>query len=541
MSNEPGPREPHTVLLIEDDPDHATLIRRYLNGNEDGPLHVEWVNTLQKGLARLGQGGVEVVLLDLGLPDTTPQGALQDTLARASHVPVIVLTARNSWDGTVDADAVKLGAQDYLVKSQLNSEMLLRSIRYAVERKRTEEQLRRLNETLEQRIAERSAMAEFRANQLRALASELILTEQRQRRRIAAELHDYLAQLLVVCRMKLTLLQDMVDEGQPAAALADAQEMVENSLRYTRTLVAELSPTVLYEAGLDAALQWLAGQMEKNGLKVTFTQNGELDRLPEDHSVLLFQSVRELLFNVIKHARVSDAELVMNVLPSHELELEVRDDGVGCDLDAAKQDTQTPRFGIFSIQERLAAIGGQFEFTSVPGEGTCARITIPIAPAEPAEPAPAGAANRAGGTAKSSSATSRSVIRVLLADDHALVRQGLSSLLADYGDVQVIGEAGNGEEAVEMARLLQPDTVVMDINMPKVNGIEATRRIKSEMPEITVLALSVLDDKEMAAQMRRAGAEAYLTKDGAADELYETIRRLHHTKSTTSKASYART
>jgi DNA-binding NarL/FixJ family response regulator len=127
---------------------------------------------------------------------------------------------------------------------------------------------------------------------------------------------------------------------------------------------------------------------------------------------------------------------------------------------------------------------------------------------------------------------SRNIIRVMLADDHALVRQGLCSLLSDYGDVQVVGEAGNGEEAIELARLLNPDLIVMDINMPKLNGIEATRRIKAEMPAITVLALSVLDDKEMSAQMRRAGAEAYLTKDGAADELYETIRRLHHAKVT---------
>lgn len=534
MKQEVGSTIPRTVLLVEDDEDHATLIRRYLNSGAGTIAHIEWAESLSNGLSCIAQGGFDVILLDLGLPDGSPQEVLRTMLDAANHLPVIVLTARNDMDAA--AHAVKQGAQDYLVKANLDGDMLLRSIHYAIERKSAEEQLRRLNETLEERIAERSATAEFRANQLRALASELILTEQRQRRHLATELHDYLAQLLVVCRMKLSMLQAMVKEPEPGALLDDAQEMVENSLRYTRTLVAELSPTVLYEAGLDTALQWLAGQMEKHGLKVTFVQEGQLDRLPEDHAVLLFQSVRELLFNVIKHAGVTEARLTMAVSPGSELRVAVCDHGNGCDLDAVrKTDTNAPKFGLFSIHERLAAIGGRFELDSAPGRGTRALLSIPIAPEDPRHQdttlSPEANAHQ--------QAPQRNVIRVLLADDHALVRQGLSSLLADFGDVQVVGEAGNGEEAVEMARVLHPDTVVMDINMPKVNGIEATRRIKSEMPEITVLALSVLDDKEMAAQMRRAGAAAYLTKDGAAGELYETIRRLHLSKHAAPNQAFA--
>lgn len=537
MTNEAGLHKPRKILLVEDDADHAALITRYLKGNAGDSTQIEHASSLGEGLARLACGEFDVILLDLGLPDGDPTTVLQRILEAGSHLPVIVLTALDDMDAA--AQAVKQGAQDFLVKAKLDRDILHRSINYAIERKAAEEQLRRLNETLEQRVAERSATAEFRADQLRALASELILTEQRQRRRLATELHDYLAQLLVVCRMKLSVLQGMVHEPGSMAVIADAQEMVENSLRYTRTLVAELSPTVLYEAGLDTALQWLARQMEKHGLKVNFTQNGEVEDIPEDHAVLLFQSVRELLFNVIKHAGVSEASLTLDVFPGSELHISVSDSGQGCDLLAIRQsDEQAPKFGLFSIHERLGAIGGRFEMESVPGEGTCATLIIPIVASERGEPQPIAhpelEPRRAG-----QPLDSRSVIRVLLADDHALVRQGLSSLLADYGDVQVIGEAGNGEEAVEMARELQPDTVVMDINMPKVNGLEATRRIKTEMPDITVLALSVLDDKEMAAQMRRAGASAYLTKDGAADELYETIRRLHRIKRTTPSEAFA--
>jgi len=114
-------------------------------------------------------------------------------------------------------------------------------------------------------------------------------------------------------------------------------------------------------------------------------------------------------------------------------------------------------------------------------------------------------------------------IRVLLADDHQLFRQGMRSMLADDARFKVIGEAENGRSAVELARQLVPDVVVMDISMPDLNGIDATRQIRKRSPGIQVLALSAHADRQFVAQVLAAGASGYLLKDCAFDELCRAV------------------
>jgi DNA-binding NarL/FixJ family response regulator len=116
------------------------------------------------------------------------------------------------------------------------------------------------------------------------------------------------------------------------------------------------------------------------------------------------------------------------------------------------------------------------------------------------------------------------MIRVLLVDDHEMVREGLRSLLEMYPDFQVVGEAANGEEALEAVRTLQPSVVVMDINMPKLNGIEATARIKRRDSHVVVVGLSVNASEESRKAMAAAGASSLLTKEAAVEQLYEEIK-----------------
>ena len=115
-------------------------------------------------------------------------------------------------------------------------------------------------------------------------------------------------------------------------------------------------------------------------------------------------------------------------------------------------------------------------------------------------------------------------IRILLADDHAVVRQGFKMILGSQSDMEIVGEAGNGREVVELAESLKPDIVVMDVAMPELNGIEATRRLATSVPHARVVALSMHKDNVYVREILRAGARGYLLKDSVAGDLVSAIR-----------------
>lgn len=116
------------------------------------------------------------------------------------------------------------------------------------------------------------------------------------------------------------------------------------------------------------------------------------------------------------------------------------------------------------------------------------------------------------------------VVRVLLADDHTIVRQGLKLILSAHPDLEVVGEAANGNEAVELARKLHPDIVLMDVAMPEVNGIEATKRMVQAEPRLKVLVLSMHKEGVYVREILRAGARGYILKDAIDTELLDAVR-----------------
>ena len=121
-----------------------------------------------------------------------------------------------------------------------------------------------------------------------------------------------------------------------------------------------------------------------------------------------------------------------------------------------------------------------------------------------------------------------SMIRLLLVDDHAVVRGGLRMLLENETDLEIIGEASNGLQALELTTTLNPNIVIMDITLPDMSGIEATRRLKQQHPNVGVVALTIHEDQQYFFEMLQAGAAAYVPKRAAPDDLIAAIRTVHH-------------
>lgn len=385
------------------------------------------------------------------------------------------------------------------------------------ERKRAEEALRQLNETLEQQVTERTDIAETRARQLQALAVELLEAEEIERQRIAELLHDDLQQMLAAA---LFQLQAANQNLQNEPTFESVKEILVESIEKSRKLSHELSPPVLYHGSLYSALEWLGRQMnEQFGLKVEIQDEKSpyLENTPL--KVFLFRAVQELLFNIVKHAGVNSAHVVLSG-SNGNVTVTVSDQGKGFNKDIIDSSREKVGFGLISIRERVQRIGGYLKIKSEPGQGTSLILVAPLQTAATQEPVKAGDSTDADGQ-KTISVNTK--LRVLFADDHKVMRQGLIGLISGQPDIEVAGEAANGREAVELSRQLRPDVIVMDISMPEMDGIEATRLIKAEFPDVRIIGLSMFEDDQSVKSIIHAGADAFVPKTASSAELLKAI------------------
>jgi len=409
------------------------------------------------------------------------------------------------------------------------------------DQKQAEQALAELTATLEQQVSERTAMAEERAAQLRSLAGELTQAEEQERRRLAQILHDNLQQLLAAAKISVNIIQGRAQQSRTqdeslVEALAQVDGLLTESIAASRSLTAELSSSILYEAGLGAALIALGHQMQdKHHLAIEVEVESDTEPQAEPVRILLFQSVRELLFNVIKHAETDKATVRIMRAPDEQVHISVEDKGIGFNP-RRKTDGGSANggFGLFSIRERLGLMGGRMEIDSAPGRGTRVHLYAPLS-----ERACAEETTPMGQLSVPSETRTRHLeeivelegeeptmerIRVLVADDHQIMRDGLISLLGLEQDIEVVGEAADGRRALDLSRSLKPDVVIMDVSLPGLSGVEATRRITAELPDTAIIGLSMHEKGPMAQAMRDAGAVAYLPKGGPSEALVRAIR-----------------
>lgn len=381
------------------------------------------------------------------------------------------------------------------------------------ERKKAEQDLRTLNRSLE-----------VRAEQLRRLTADLIRAEEAERRRLTQLLHDHLQQLLVAAKLRLSAVLPTLSADGARKSITEVQELLGQSIDASRSLTAEISPQILYDAGLPPALEWLSRWMEeKHSLIVDLDADPAADPPNQETRVLLFRGVRELLFNVTKHAGVNHARVTLRRLDDGAIRLLVADEGNGFDP-VERLIPGSSGFGLFSIRERMELMGGRLEIDSAVGQGTRVSLIIPPGREKQSSYSPFPVERRKAVREQAAVFDGRPRIRVLLADDHVIVRQGLSSLLSSQPDMEIVGEAANGQMAVNLTHELLPDVVVMDINMPVMDGIEATRAIASRLPQIKVIGLSVHTKQDMEIRMREAGAVLFLDKSGPGEDLADAIR-----------------
>jgi len=395
------------------------------------------------------------------------------------------------------------------------------------ERKRVEHELRQAKEELERRVRERTGELRQRAAQLARLSSKLTLSEQSERDRIAEILHDHIQQLLVAAKLGQLEMINLVD-GTLRPEAERVHTLIDQSIADMRSLSSELSPPILRSGDFTAALKWLAKWVNENqGFEVDFSSEDQVHLDRKDVAVLLFQSIRELLLNVLKHAGVKSAELNMERADG-DLHVVVKDGGVGFDPEALWRSVgDDQKFGLISIRERLLHLGGRLEIESAPGAGSTVSLIVPL---DERSPGKGHTAHRTREILETSAPVPAGVgkstdsIRVMLVDDHPVMREGFSRILSAQSGMEVVAEASDGEEAVRLAKKVVPDVILMDVSMPNMDGLEATRIISSEFPHIRIIGLSMHESDHMAAAMIQAGASAYRLKSESPARLLSAIR-----------------
>jgi DNA-binding NarL/FixJ family response regulator/anti-sigma regulatory factor (Ser/Thr protein kinase) len=522
--------EPIHILILEDNGADAELVKRELR-KASLNFTVQWAQDKGAFVAALETSSPNLILADYSLPGFDGLTALTLARRRWADVPVVIVSGAIGEE--VAVETLKAGATDYVLKQRLSrlGPVVHRALSEARERaekrnaeealRQSEEALREANATLESKVAQRTAELEYRAGQLQKLTLELSEAEDRERKRLAEILHDDLQQILAAAKFHLSLVRNRVKyDPSLQATAAEIDHMLKDAIDKSRSLSHELSPAVLHHGDFTETLAWLAGQVQaKHGLLVCVDTFSKVELQSDALKAFLYKAAQELLFNVVKHGRTNEARIRVR-RSGRCICLSVSDRGRGFD---PQELGETAGFGLFSIRERIELLGGRMTIRSAKGKGSIFHIVVPdgdlrkkdvTAKKEPDGRVTEGWRSQGRGERP---------LRVLLADDHEIVREGLMSLLSEERSIQVVGEAANGREAVDLADQLEPDVVIMDVSMPLIDGDEATRQIKKHRPNTRIIALSMHDEPESIKRMRAAGADAYVLKTAPSEELLAAI------------------
>jgi len=389
------------ILLVEDSASDAVLLQEGLEQNDLGHLfrftHTE---TLKDALEHLRQAPFDLLLLDLTLPDSTGQETYLRARAAAPHLPIVVLTGIE--DEGVGLEAVRRGVQDYLIKGQAYGRQTARSIRYAIERKRTEEALKQAEvalqlerDRLERRVIDRttelsqaneSLQAEILQRQRAEQGHQQVLrrlseAQETERGRISRELHDRLGQDLTALKLGLQLLRKQGPFAAPVQeSISKLERLAEGLMRDIHRLAWELRPSALDDLGLEMALRRYSKEWsDATAVPVEFHSQGIAEeRLPAELETALYRVTQEALTNITRHAKAKNVAILLERRPGL-VSLIVEDNGQGFNAETILQASATKKkLGLLGMQERVKLVGGSFEIESAPGAGTTVFVRLPL-------------------------------------------------------------------------------------------------------------------------------------------------------------------
>ena len=355
---------------------------------------------------------------------------------------------------------------------------------------------------------------------LERLSARLVTAQEEERRSLARELHDAVGQALTAIKMEMGVAMRGVEtDSRARRALDEGRAIAESTLQSVRDLSQLLHPSMLDDFGLPEAVSaHLRSFSKRTGIRAQLTHERMDDRLPADVEVCVYRIVQEALTNVARHSGASSCTVSL-VRREGMLQLTIEDDGRGIDTAAARASDARraarpdrharARAGARGhVRHREPHRGRHARHRQASGSGRRRRRRLPIRwRADMAR------------------------LRILLADDHTVVRQGLRKVLEERPDWEVVAEAGDGRDAVQQAEELKPDVAILDVAMPLLNGIEATRQIVKRSPATRILVLTMHADEAYVNQILQAGATGYLLKDSADVDLIQAVAAVSQGKS----------
>ena len=353
---------------------------------------------------------------------------------------------------------------------------------------------------------------------LRQLSARLLKLQDEERRRIARDLHDTTGQKIAVLSMTLDRLAKLVDTRKVDVqeALTESRDVVGKIGEEIRTLSYLLHPPLLDECGLASAVLWYAeGFKKRSGIHLNVSIDDELVRLTTDAETALFRVLQESLTNVHRYSGSPSAEIRIFQSPS-KVHLEIVDHGKGVKAGTERSTfagAPTLGVGIPGMRERIRQLGGQLE-VEFSNEGTRVYATLPReACAESAEQS-------------TNELFRRPDVRkrILIADDHEVMRRGVRGLVESQEEWSVCGEATEGNEVISKTRELRPDLLILDVSMPGVSGVDAALQILKEDPSIKILFFTMYDSPQMMRELSNVGAWGFVAKACAGNDLVDAVR-----------------